>query len=56
MNLYIKELADNTALVMTDIGQVIATFSSLDDAVSECNEWASENEKSEDYTEFYFVD
>lgn len=56
MNLYIKEMADDTALVMTDIGQVVATFSSIDDAVAECSEWALQNEVNDDFTEFYFAD
>lgn len=54
MNLYIKEMTDSTALLMTDVGQVIATFGSVDDAVSECTDWMQANDFYADYTELFY--
>ena len=56
MNLYIKELTDNTALLMTDLGSVIATFGSVDDAVQECSDWLQTNDCISDHMECYFAD
>ena len=33
MNFYIKERTDNTVLLLSEIGQTLATFSSMDDAI-----------------------
>ena len=38
MKFYIKEFPDDTAILMTEQGQVIWTFSSVDDALDECDE------------------
>jgi len=56
MDLYIKEMNDNTALLLTDIGNVVATFSSVDDAVNECSEWLQSNELVSEQMECYFAD
>ena len=54
MKFYITECTDNTAMLMSDIGQVIAMFSSYDEAVQECAGWIEENDYVNDYSEFYF--
>ena len=56
MNLYIKEMTDNSALLMTDLGNVIATFGSVDDAVQECADWMQSNDFTSEYIECYFAD
>jgi len=56
MNLYIKEMTDNTALIMTDLGNVIATFDNIDDAVQECSDWVQSNDFIADHMECYFAD
>ena len=38
MNFYIKEWPDNTASLLTDDGQTIWTFSSVDEAKSACED------------------
>jgi hypothetical protein len=44
MNFYIKTWPDDTATLMTDNGQVLWSFHSLDDAVAACHEWYAMNE------------
>ena len=56
MDLYIKEMSDNTALLMTDMGNVLATFSCIDDAVQECSNWLQSNDCISDHMECYFAD
>ena len=56
MNLYIKEMTDNSALLITDVGNVIATFSSIDDAVDECTDWLQTNDCYADHMECYFIE
>jgi len=56
MNLYIKEMTDNTALLITDVGSVVATFGSMDDAVQECSEWLQTNDCFSDHMECYFIE
>ncbi len=56
MNLYIKEMMDNSALLMTDHGSVIATFGSIDDAVQECTDWLHANDCYADHMECYFME
>ena len=38
MSLYIKEWADETAMIMTDNGQVLCVFPSFEEAQSSCTE------------------
>jgi len=54
MKFYISECADNTAMLMSDVGQVIAMFSSYDEAVQECADWLEKNSCFNDHSEFYF--
>jgi len=56
MDLYIKEMADSTALLLTDLGNVVATFSSVDDAVNECSDWLQSNDFISDHMECYFAE
>ena len=56
MKLYITECTDSTALLRTDIGKVIATFSSVDEAVEECANWLEDNNYYADFTECYLAD
>lgn len=56
MNLYIREMTDNSALLMTDLGNVIATFGSVDDAIQECSDWIQSNDFISDHMECYFAD
>ena len=39
MKVYIKEWPNQTATIMTDNGQVIWTFSSMEEAHQACKEW-----------------
>ena len=55
MKFYLTECPDNTAMLMSDVGQVIAMFSSYDEAVDECANWLEENAHPNDHTEFYFA-
>ena len=41
MKFYIKEWHDNTATLMTGIGQVVCRFSSIEDAEAACLEWVA---------------
>ncbi len=56
MNLYIKEMTDSSALLITDHGNVIATFGCIDDAVQECTDWLSANDCFADHMECYFME
>lgn len=56
MNLYIKEMYDSSALLMTDHGSVLATFVCVDDAVEECSQWLHANDCFSDHKECYFMD
>lgn len=53
MKFYLTECTDNTAMLMSDIGQVIAMFSSYEEAVNECADWLEENSHANDHSEFY---
>lgn len=65
MNFYIKTWPDDTATLMTDNGQVLWSFHSLDDAVTVCREWYNLNDiktdcvgnylESEDYHSSSFM-
>lgn len=50
MNFYIKTWPDDTATLMTDNGQVLWSFHSLNDAVSACREWYNLNDIKTDHT------
>lgn len=39
MRLFIKEWVNKTATIMTENGQVVWTFSSIQDARTACREW-----------------
>ena len=39
MKLYIRELPNNSATVVTESGQVIWTFSGISEACQACQEW-----------------
>ena len=39
MRVYIKEWPDMTATIISESGQVIWTFSSIEDARQACDEW-----------------
>ena len=39
MKFFIKEWSDDTATLMTEHGQVVWTFSSVQEAVEGCAEW-----------------
>ena len=41
MRIVIKEWPNRTATIMTEIGQVVWTFSSADQARAACREWLS---------------
>ena len=43
MKFYIKEWADETATLMTEMGYVQAYFSSISDAKTACYEWCFAN-------------
>lgn len=53
MNFYIKTWPDDTATLMTDNGQVLWSFHSLDDAVSVCREWYNLNDIKTDYADAF---
>ena len=40
MKFFIKRWPDDTATLMTESGQVIWTFSSMQEAIQGCTEWA----------------
>ncbi|MHB8743125.1 MAG: hypothetical protein ACYC9L_08340 [Sulfuricaulis sp.] len=42
MKFFIKEWPDTTATLMTEHGQVIWTFSSMQAAIKACAEWAGD--------------
>lgn len=52
---YISECVDNTVMLLTDVGQVIAMFSSYAEAVNECAQWVDENSHINDESEFYLL-
>ena len=54
MKFYITECSDDTAMLMSDVGQVVAMFSSYDEAVTECANWVEENSYANDDSEFFF--
>ena len=56
MELYIKEMSDNRALLLTNSGHVLAVFNNMNTAINECSEWLSENDYYSDYNECYFLD
>ncbi|MDT8404348.1 hypothetical protein [Sulfuriflexus sp.] len=56
MNFYIKERPDNTVLLLSDIGQTIATFNSLEDAVDSCSDWLEHESQYGDYSECFVLD
>jgi len=51
VNFYIKTWPDDPATLMTDNGQVLWSFNSLDDAVSVCREWYNLNDIKTDYAD-----
>lgn len=56
MNFYIKERNDNTVLLMSDVGQTLATFSSMDDAVESCSSWLEADSQYGDYSECFLLE
>jgi len=56
MDLYIKETADNRALLLTNNGHVLAIFSNMNAAIDECSEWLEANDYYSDHNECYFLD
>lgn len=55
MKLYISECFDETAMLMSDSGQVVAMFDSLEEALEECADWIEVNAYYADHSEI-FVD
>lgn len=55
MNLYLSECIDDTAMLMSDSGQVVAMFESMTEALEECAEWIELNSCYADTCEV-FVD
>lgn len=51
MNFYIKEWPDNTATLMTGIGQVLWKFSSVDEARQACEDYYDLNAVEVEYRE-----
>jgi hypothetical protein len=56
MNFYIKERTDNTVLLLSEVGQTVATFSSIEDAVESCSSWLEANSQYGDYNECFVLD
>lgn len=56
MNFYIKERTDNTVLLLSEIGQTVATFSSMEDAVESCSNWLEADSQYGDYSECFVLD
>lgn len=56
MNFYIKERTDNTVLLLSDVGQTLATFSSMEDAVESCSDWLEADIQHGDYSECFVLD
>jgi hypothetical protein len=53
MNLYISECFDATAMLMSESGQVVAMFNSIEEAMEECAEWIEVNAYYADHSEIY---
>lgn len=49
MTFYIKAWPDNTATLMTEIGQILWTFPSVEEAAQACQEWYDINSVKTDY-------
>ncbi len=46
---YIKAWPDNRATLMTDLGQILMTFPSVEEAASACREWYAGNRLRTEY-------
>lgn len=53
MNLYLSECFDNTVMLMSDNGQVVAMFDSLNEAFEECAQWIEANTYYADNSEVF---
>ncbi|MFQ5488743.1 MAG: hypothetical protein ACE5ET_09915 [Gammaproteobacteria bacterium] len=49
MTFYIKAWPDNSATLMTELGQILWTFPTLDDALNACRDWYSMHEVRTEY-------
>jgi len=49
MKFYIREWSDNTIVLMTETGHVLAYFSSIKDALTACSEWYDMNVSERKY-------
>jgi hypothetical protein len=56
MKFFIKRWPDDTATLMTESGQVIWTFSSMQEAIQGCTEWVGAGETGPAYTNTDFAD
>lgn len=56
MTFYIKERTDNTVLLLSEVGQTVATFCSMEDAVESCCDWLEADSQYGDYSECFVVD
>jgi hypothetical protein len=56
MIFYIKECADNTVLLLSEVGQTVAAFSSMEDAVETCTHWLEADSQYGDYSECFVLD
>ncbi len=45
MKFFIKRWPDDTATLMTESGQVIRTFGSMQEAIEGCSEWIGDNDR-----------
>jgi|GEM_PF-1858912 len=49
MKFYIREWSDNTIVLMTESGHVLACFKSIKEALAACEEWYSYNSQEQKY-------
>lgn len=56
MNFYIKQGPDDTVLLLSEIGQTVAMFNNMEDAVESCTSWLEEDGQYGDYSECFILD